>query len=83
MKSQETGFTPLAKRREFKKHTLFYKMVNNITPNYLSDLIPENVSNMSSYHLRNTDNIRTLRCHSETYARSFIPETIRLWIGNS
>ena len=76
---KETNFIPLAKRREIRKLTLLYKMKNDLTPNYLSDLIPEQVSDFSSYNLRNTNSIRTMRCHTETYSRSFLPDTVRLW----
>jgi hypothetical protein len=44
-------------RREVKNLTLFYKIYNNLAPEYLSDLIPPTVSETSNYYLRNSQNI--------------------------
>ena len=47
----ETCWVSLECRRNNHKLTLFYKMMHNITPLYLSSLIPQPVSNMSRYNL--------------------------------
>ena len=44
----EVKWQPLQKRRDNHKLTLFYKMNNNITPSYLSDLVPGTVSTATS-----------------------------------
>ena len=46
----ETGWEPLASRRK-KKHKLlvFYNMVNNLSPNYLSSLVPFTIWNTTTY----------------------------------
>ena len=36
----ELGWTTLADRRKYFKLVLFYKMYNNLTPPYLSNLVP-------------------------------------------
>jgi hypothetical protein len=41
---KETGWDKLKVRREVKNLTLFYKIYNNLAPEYLSDLIPPSVS---------------------------------------
>jgi hypothetical protein len=38
------GWDKLKVRREVKNLTLFYKIFNNLAPEYLSDLIPPTVS---------------------------------------
>ena len=45
----DTGWKPLASRR--KKHNLlvFYNMVNNLFPTYLSSLVPSTVGNTTTY----------------------------------
>jgi hypothetical protein len=40
----ETGYEKLTVRREVKKLNLFYKIINNEAPEYLSELIPPTVT---------------------------------------
>jgi hypothetical protein len=40
----ETGWEKLTVRREVKKLNLFYKIINNEAPEYLSELIPPTVA---------------------------------------
>ena len=58
---------------------LFYKMQNNLSPNYLSSLVPPTVGSTSSYPLRNASNLQTIRTNSEQYYNSFLPSVIRDW----
>ena len=57
----ETGWEQLETRRKNHKLLLFYKMFNNISPAYLSTLVPAQVQAVSSYGLRNATDIRTIR----------------------
>ncbi len=50
-----------------------------MVPDYLSDLTPWNVSDNSDYNLRNNEHYQTIRCKSTNYAKSFLPDTIKLW----
>ena len=61
------------------KLTLFYKMYNNLTPNYLSSLIPQQVETISQYNLRNAQNLRNIRTRTSSYYNSFLPSTLRQW----
>ena len=67
----------LADRRKNHKLILFYKMHNNLTPDYLSQMIPASTQN--SYSLRNSDNTPTIQCRTQTYQSSFLPSTIIAW----
>ena len=58
-------------------------MQNNLTPNYLSSLVPENVGNNSSYNLRNAGNLNTIQAHTQLYYKSFLPSVTRDWNGLS
>ena len=60
----ETGWEKLETRRKNHKLTLFYKMFNNISPTYLSSLVPQLVQNVSNYNLRNADDIPLCDCRS-------------------
>ena len=41
---QETGFISLRERRKKHKLILMFKMINKLTPQYLSSLVPQTVS---------------------------------------
>ena len=54
-------------------------MVNNLTPPYLSTLIPSTITETSRYNLRNANDIRTIITRTTQYYNSFLPSTIREW----
>ncbi len=58
--------------------TMFFKMKINLTPSYLTQLLPVH-NNDTGYDLRNSSNIRIPFTRLETFRRSFIPSAIRLW----
>jgi hypothetical protein len=76
---KETGWDKLKVRREVKNLTLFYKIYNNLAPEYLSDLIPPSVSETSNYYLRNSQNISQQANRLALLQQSFFPSTIKLW----
>lgn len=75
----EIKWDSLEKRRKDHKLTLFYKMQINMTPSYLSNLIPQTIGNISQYNLRNSDNLQTINARTSQYANSFLPSTVRDW----
>ena len=77
--SNEIGWETLEQRRKNHRLTLFYKMVYNITPYYLSNLIPPTVSNLSRYNLRNSNDLQTVDARTSQYYHSFLPSTTRDW----
>ncbi len=52
-------------------------MKNHLTPQYLSDLIPQQTQ--FRYNLRNAADIETVPCRTQLYSNSFLPSTIREW----
>ena len=76
---EETKWETLEERRRKHKLTLFYKMVNNLSPSYLSSLVPQPVNAVSAYNLRNSNNIPNVTARSNYYYNSFLPSTIRDW----
>ena len=76
---KEIGWESLSKRRSNHKLTLLYKMINHLTPIYLSSLIPAQVSSASRYNLRNAQNYQTIRARTNQYRDSFLPSTLHLW----
>ena len=77
--SKEICWESLEQRRQNHRLTLFYKMFYNITPLYLSSLVPQSVSNLSQYSLRNSNDLQTVNARSSQYYHSFLPSTTRDW----
>ena len=40
---EDLGWVSLSRRRLIHRLTLFYKITNNMTPNYLADIVPPTV----------------------------------------
>ena len=76
---EETNFQCLSSRRNVQKLLMFYKMVNKLTPVYLSDLIPPRISDITDYCLRDCSRFQTKKCNTVTYEKSFLPDTVKLW----
>ena len=59
---QETGWVTLEKRRENHKLVMFYKMYNDLTPSYLSSLVPQSINNLpnTASEMQITYNLFTL-----------------------
>jgi hypothetical protein len=73
------GWDQLKVRREVKNLTLFYNILNNLAPEYISDLIPPTVSETSNYYLRNSQNISQEANRLALLQQSFFPSSIKLW----
>ena len=56
----ETGWESLASRRQKSKLVHFYKMQNEMTPEYLSSLAPPTVGSTTRYRLRNESDLQTI-----------------------
>ena len=75
----EIKWDSLQKRRNDHKLSLFFKMKNNLTPTYLSSLVPESVGQTSRYNLRNSNDLLTINARTSLYSNSFLPSTVRDW----
>ena len=67
----EVNWEPLEARRMKHRLLLLCKMFNNLSPEYLSSLIPPTVNNISRYNLRNAHNIQTIDSRTTQYFNSF------------
>ena len=69
----EVNWEPVEARRMKHRLLLLYKMLNNLSLEYLSSLIPTAVNNISRYNLRNTctQNIQTIDSRTTQYFNSF------------
>ena len=76
---KEIGWETLEKRRINHNLILFYKIYNNLTPDYLSSLVPSSVNERSRYNLRNANDVQTINARTALYFNSFLPSVIREW----
>ena len=58
---------------------MIYKVKNNMTPNYLTELLPDENQNEPNYNLRNKKNLRLSVPKKELVRRSFLHTAVRLW----
>ena len=68
--SLETGWESLSSRRKKHKLQLFFKMQNNLAPDYLSSLVLPTVGSTSAYPLRNSSNF-CMPSHNFTLTLSY------------
>ena len=63
------------------KHRLFllYKIINNLAPNYLMQLLPPRMQQFSRYPLRNSEDFAIPVTRTATYYNSFLPTALRDW----
>lgn len=76
---KECGWNSLSDRRHFQKLCFMYKCSNNLVPDYISDIIPPHVREVSNYPLRNRNNFTNLYTRTETSRESCIPSSVTCW----
>ena len=54
-------------------------MKNNLTPNYLSSLVPQAVGQTTRYSLRNSNDLQSIHARTAINSHSFFPSTVRDW----
>ena len=60
-----------------KDIVLMYKIVHEISPTYLQDILPK--PNSVQYSIRNNRNIQQFLCKRDFFYKSFFPSSFRLW----
>ena len=73
----ELGRESLSSRRWSRRLTLFYEIINNLSPAYTKDPIPP--LHQSQYSLRGQDVIGRLRARTEKFKSSFYPNCLSEW----
>ena len=74
----EVSWSTLEERRSWNKLTNFGKIVNHETPQYLQALLPNKVGD-SRPASRYADNYILIKTRTESFKRSFIPSSVKLW----
>lgn len=76
---EELGWESLSNRRWYRRLCLFYKIVNDQTPQYLRDCIP--ARNDTQYNLRHQRAFREDKVNTTRYSKSFFPSCVKIWNG--
>ena len=75
----ELGWETLQTRRHCQLLTLFFKILNNLTPPYLRELLPPQVADRSHYNTRNKFNFSTPSFRTRRYQTSFRFYASKTW----
>ena len=70
---EELGWESLSDRRYSRRILFLHKIVNNETPPYLKNLLPENRQTFLPNVFRN------IRCRTSKYKNSYFPDAINSW----
>ena len=54
-------------------------MINSLSPQYFSDLVPATIDTSSNYNLSNYNNIYLVNARTSLYYNSFLPSAVRDW----
>ena len=76
---EELAWEDMKTRRSMHKLVLYFKIVNNLTPNYLLNLLPQTVQQRSGLSLRYALNFTPFLPRTERFKKSFFPSTTMLW----
>ena len=72
---EKLAWEDMKTRRSIHKLILYFKIVNKLTPNYLSNLLPQTVQQRSGLSLRNASDFSPFGVRTERFKKSFFPST--------
>ena len=73
----EFGWESLSSRRWSRRLILFYKFINNLTPDYTRDPIPQ--LHKANYTFRNQPAVGQIRARTDKFRTSFYPNCLFEW----
>ena len=75
----ELAWEDLSTRKEMHNLAYFFKIVRNISPLYLVELLPGTVDERVHFSLRSSENLYFFLCRTARFQQSFFSSTINLW----
>ena len=76
---RELPWESLSSRRKLHVLSQFYKIVKNLAPYYLSELLPKLSGERTHYRLRSRENFTQFSCRTSRFQKSFFPSAITGW----
>ena len=74
---EELGWESLHLRRWFRRLTVFYKIMNDLTPHYL--VIPDSAPRSHLYGTSTTNDLHPIHCRTQRFKISFYPNAVNCW----
>ena len=74
---EELGWETLNYRRMFRRLTQFYKIMHNLTPEYLKIPIPSHQGHLFGYRFTNV--LNPITCRTDRYSNSIYPDSVTSW----
>lgn len=74
---EELGWESLHIRRWFRRLTVFYKIIKQLTPQYLRDPVPSPKTHL--YGTSNTNDLHPFRCRTQRFQKIFFPDAVKCW----
>ena len=75
----DVAWSMLVSRRRIHRPTMFYQIINGLSPTYLRDLLAARVGERSRYNMRIAQNSTVPLCRTNTYLKYFFPYTMTEW----
>ena len=75
----EVGWEPLSRRRQNNKMIMYFKILHELTPEYLREIIPVEQNRTTRYMLRNRDEFRPSYARTERFLNYFSVDGVRKW----
>jgi len=75
----EVQWPKLSDRRQDYKKVFMFKLVNDLAPPYLCDILPQVFKDSVDYDLRNRDDFRYLDAKTEKHKNSLFPSIVKMW----
>ena len=76
---KELAWESLSSRRKLHLQSQFDKIVKNLAPYYLSELLPKLSSERTNYRLRSRENFTQFSCRTSRFQKSFFPSAVTGW----
>ena len=74
---EELGWETLDQRRFFRRLTQFYKIMNNLTPEYLRVPTLPLLNHLAGN--RSSNVLRPIFCRTDRHQNSFFPDSVKSW----
>ena len=74
---EELGWETLDQRRMFRRLVQFYKIMNDLTPEYLKHPIPSLRGHLFGF--RSSNVLRPISCRTDRYQKSYFPDSVMSW----
>ena len=75
----DTGWSTLSYRTSNHRVALFYSIINDLSPPYLEDLMPDSDGDSIRYALHSPNDLIMEMCRTPTFAKSFLPNMVNEW----